>query len=306
LSSDIPLITALVCTRNRGGAAAATVASILASDHPNFEVVVVDQSTDDDTAEALAPLCADPRLRCLRSDTRGLGRARNVGLGHARSEVVAMTDDDCEAPADWLSVMAQAFAAHPNVAVAFCNVARAPHDQTAGFIPAYCRAGSVLLSDIRDKRAARGIGAGIAVRRPVVLALGGFDEMLGAGAAFPSCEDGDMAVRALLCGHEVYETDAVAVVHAGFRTWQEGRALSRRDWYGIGAAYAKPLKCGHWRFAAVLASEFGRFALWPPVADLLRGRRPRGLGRIGAFLRGFLRGWLTPVDRRTLLFLPPG
>jgi len=303
---DTPLITALVCTRNRGAGAAATVSSILASDHPNFEVVVVDQSTDDDTARALARFRADPRLRCLRSDTQGLGRARNVGLGCARSEVVAMTDDDCEVPPGWLDVMATVFAAHPGVAVAFCNVAAAPHDAEAGFIPAYRRAGDTLVSDIRGKREARGIGAGIAVRRPVVLALGGFDEMLGAGADFPSCEDGDMAVRALLRGHQVYETDAVAVLHAGFRTWEEGRVLSRRDWYGIGAAYAKPLRCGHWRFAAVPAYEFGRFALWPPVSDLLRGRRPRGLGRIGAFLRGFARGWRTPVDRQTLLFLPPG
>ncbi len=80
--------------------------------------------------------------------------------------------------------------------------------------------------------------------------------------------------------------------------------MARRDWVGIGAAYAKPLKCGHWRFAIVPAYELGRFALWPPVSDLLHLRKPRGLGRIGAFFQGFSQGWRTPVDPKTLLFQP--
>ena len=298
------MITALVCTRDRGAQIADTLASILASDHPQFELIVVDQSESDETARAVSPFLPDPRLRYLRSRTQGLGRARNVGLAEACGEVVVMTDDDCVVPRDWLAVMGAVFQAHPAVAVAFCNVEAAPHDAALGFIPAYCRMGSALLSSSLGKCEARGIGAGIAVRRESVLALGGFDEMLGAGARFPSCEDGDMAVRVLLCGGGVYETDAVAVRHSGFRTWEQGRLLARRDWVGIGAAYAKPLKCGHWRFAVVPVYELFRFALWPPLLDLLRGRKPRGLGRIAAFFQGFAQGWRTPVDPKTLLFRP--
>jgi GT2 family glycosyltransferase len=247
----------------------------------------------------------DSRLRYLRSNTKGLGRSRNIGLSEARSEVVAFTDDDCEAPPDWLERMAQVFDENPQAAVAFCNVDAAPHDRDAGFIPAYLRTESKLLTTIKDKCRARGIGAGLAVRRPVVQALGGFDEMLGAGAIFPSCEDGDMAVRALLAGYHVYETHRVAVLHYGYRTNAEGRELSRRDWHAIGAAYAKPLKAGHWRFFVVPAYEFFVCALWPPLKDLLHLRRPRGIMRITAFLRGFVAGWRTPIDKKTLLFRPP-
>ena len=298
------LITALVCTRNRGASITGAVSSILASTHPEFELVVIDQSTNDETAQVLAPFLGDARLRYLPTRTQGLGKARNLGLAEARGEVVAMTDDDCEVPPHWLETMAAAFAAHPDVAVAFCNVEAVPYDAKAGFIPAYVRSGSKLLSSGLDKCRARGIGAGIAVRRPAVLALGGFDEMLGAGAAFFGCEDGDLVVRALALGYGVYETDAVAVLHSGFRTWAEGRNLARRDFFAIGAAYAKPLKCGHWRFLVVPAYELGRHALWPPLADLLQLRRPRGVARIGAFFRGFIQGWRTPVDPRTLLFRP--
>lgn len=305
MSPDTPLLAVLICTRNRGDSLTAAVASTLASACPNFEVVVVDQSTNDDTARAIAPFLADPRLRYVRTDTVGVSRARNLGLAATHADIVAITDDDCTVPPDWLPLMAAVFAEHPPVVLAFCNVEAAPHDELTGFVPGYHRTQPVLVTGIRGKCKARGMGAGMAVRREEILALGGFDEMLGPGAAFPACEEGDLAVRALLGGHAVYETNTVAVRHAGFRTWAEGRELSRRDWLGIGAAYAKPLKCGRWRCAVVPLYEFGRYALWPPFADLLRGRKPRSASRILAFMQGFWRGLQTPVNCQTLLFRPP-
>ena len=302
----IPMITALVCTRNRGSSIVGTLLSIFANTHPNFEIFVVDQSMGEETACAVLPFLADPRLRYVHRSEQGVGRARNLGIQEARGEILALTDDDCEVPAHWLETMAAVFAENPTVAVAFCNVEAAVHNTGLGFIPAYSRIGSKLLSGSWDKCAARGIGAGIALRRDIILALGGFDERMGPGAEFPACEEGDLAVRVLLCGYGVYETDAVAVRHSGFRTWEEGKLLARRDWIGIGAAYAKPLKCGYWRFAVVPAYELLRFAVWPPLWDLLRFRRPRGLGRIAAFFQGFIRGWRTPIDPKTLLFLPSG
>lgn len=296
------LVTAVVCTRNRGDSIVRALESILANTYPRFELIVVDQSTDDRTAAAAAPFLADARLRYIRSDTTGVCVARNIGLAQAHSEVVAFTDDDCEVPADWLEQMAGIFRRHAGVVVAFCSVEAGPHDASKGFIPAYrCRANHRLTS-IGEKCRARGMGAGLAVRRASVLAMGGFDRLLGPGGRFPACEDGDIAVRALLMGHEVYETDAVAVIHHGFRTFAEGRALSKRDWVGIGAAYAKPVKSGHWRFIVVPTYELLFQAIGPPLRDVMRLKRPRGLARVSNFLSGFAQGWRTPVDKDTLLF----
>jgi glycosyltransferase involved in cell wall biosynthesis len=300
--ANAKLMTAAVCTRNRGSRITCTVESILASAHPHFELLIVDQSTNDEAADALVPFLADRRLRYVRSATQGLGRARNLCLQEARGDVIAFTDDDCSVPPDWLAKMAEVFAEQPEVAVAFCNVDAAPYDASTGFIPAYMRRGDRLLSTIRDKCTARAIGAGIAVRRAMAQAIGGFDERLGAGAEFPSCEDGDMAVRALLRGYKVYETSRVAVLHYGYRTFAEGTALSRRDWIGIGAAYAKPLTCGYWRFLPVPAYEFFVVALWPLVRSALRLQKPRGFARVTGFLQGLRLGWKTPVDRETLRF----
>ncbi len=302
-SCDTPeLVSAVVCTRNRGDSIVQTIESILANTYPRFELIVVDQSTDDRTAAAAAPFLADARLRYIRSDTRGVSTARNIGLAEARSEVVVFTDDDCEVPANWVEQMARIFCEYTRVAVAFCSVEAVGHDASKGFIPAYRCRGSLRLTSVVDKCRARGMGAGLAVRRTPVQAIGGFDELLGPGARFPDCEDGDLAVRALLFGHEVYETDAVAVLHYGFRTYAEGRALSRRNWLGIGAAYAKPLKSGHWRFAVVPLYELLVHAIGPPLRDAVHLKRPQGLARVINFLWGFAQGWRTPVDKETLLF----
>ena len=300
------MITALVCTRNRGEGVLETVRSILANDHPQMELIVVDQSTNEETATVLEPLSTDVRLRYLRTQTVGKTVALNLGLQEAHGEVVAITDDDCIVPANWLTEMEQIFTEHPKVAVAFCNVSAVPYDSSQGFIPAYQRQGCQLVTTLCGKISARGIGAGIALRRSVVQELGGFDLALGPGGRFPDCDDGDIAVRALLKGYHIFETDRVAVLHAGFRTYQEGRELSRRNWLGIGAAYSKPLKCGYWRFWIIPAYEFFGVALWPVLRALLTLKKPRGVTGVVAFWQGFVQGWRTPVEKEKILFVVSG
>jgi len=144
--------------------------------------------------------------------------------------------------------------------------------------------------------------AGMAVRREVILQFGGFDEALGPGSRFGSGDDWDITARALLKGWHVYESADLAIVHHGFRSFDEGRKHALRDWIAIGAVCAKPLRAGHWRAAVVPIYEFSVNALWPPVSDLLHGRKPRGLSRIRGFVQGFADGLRTPVDREKLLF----
>jgi GT2 family glycosyltransferase len=143
----------------------------------------------------------------------------------------------------------------------------------------------------------------MALRRDFVLAIGGFDEAFGPGARFPSCDDWDMALRALLSGQHVYETSELTVVHDGFRTFEQGRAHARRDWIAIGAFCAKPLRAGYFRAVVIPVCLFFRRAFWPPVADILRLRRPKGLARIVGFAEGFVQGLQTRVEPKTLRYM---
>jgi GT2 family glycosyltransferase len=300
------LLTALLCTRGRGANVARCVRSLLNNHYPAFEVLVIDQSDDDASERSLEPYRGDPRLRYFRSKTVGKGTAANLGLAEAKGAIIVMTDDDCEVPADWLHQMSGAFRDKPEVAVVFCNVVSAEHDETSGYVPTYVRHGDKLVKAYRDKCAARGIGAGMAFRRDVLREMGGFDTMLGPGGRFFACFDGDVAARALVAGHYLYETDRTSVLHYGFRSSAQGRQQSYRTWVGIGAAYSKPLKCGHWRFGLVPAYEFFVMATGALVRDALHLQRPRGWMRVLGFVQGFAWGLLTQVDAKTLLFIPPG
>ncbi len=295
-------VSALVCTRDRADSVVGTVRSILQTDSVCIELLVVDQSTGQSTEDALRPLFDDPRLRYIRSESKGKGRALNVGLAEASGDIVAITDDDCEVGEGWPRHHLDVFARHPHVAVSFGNVLSVEHDREKGFIPDYVLTRDRLCKNVWDKLAARGIGANMAVRREVALKIGGFDPALGPGGEFHACVDGDMTVRCLLQGYHVYETKQSSVHHLGFRDWEQGRALTRAAWFGIGAAYVKPLKCGRWEALPVFLYEFAWGALWPFLWATLTFRRPKGWLRVVSFLRGALRGWRAPVDRDNVLY----
>jgi len=71
-----------------------------------YEVIVVDSGSDD-TAEIVSREC--PGVTLVRSSERKYaGGARNLGIGHARGEILAFTDADCIVASDWVEAVAQA------------------------------------------------------------------------------------------------------------------------------------------------------------------------------------------------------
>ncbi|HEY3254122.1 MAG TPA: glycosyltransferase family 2 protein [Polyangiaceae bacterium] len=296
------LVSALVCTRNRPEPVARVVRSLLLTPEDELELIVVDQSDGPETENALAAALADPRFRYYRSKARGKGAALNEGIRAARGEIIVCTDDDCQAPPGWVMGMARALQSRPSAVVAFCSVIAVPHDKNAGYVPAYELKRDRLLRSVSEICNGLGIGAGMALRRDFAMAMGGFDEAFGPGARFPSADEWDIAMRALLTGHHVFETADLTIVHDGFRTFQEGRAHARRDWIALGAVCAKPLRALHLRAGIVPLWLFSTRAVWPPLADLLHLRKPRGLMRIAAFVEGFGRGLCIAVDPATLRY----
>ena len=301
----LPLsVSALICTRNRPASIATAVRSVLTHADPNLELLVVDQSATEETARVLAPFLSDPRLRYIRTTTQGKSAAVNIGIEAARNEIIVMTDDDCEARPGWTAAHAAAFRDNPNVAVAYGNVLPPEFDAKEGFTPDYLIERDSVSRNIWHKLRARGIGANMAIRRDMARKLGGFDAELGPGSRFPACEDGDFAVRCLLSGYFAYETSGSAVTHHGFRTWEEGRQLTRDAFLGIGAAYVKPLKCGRMAVLPLLLYEFWAYALFPSLRATVTFRKPLNWQRVVHFLRGVAHGLRSPVDRKTLLYRP--
>ena len=112
MMSAKPALSVLICTRNRALKARRAVASVLANSFSDFELIVVDQSTDTATRDALATI-DDDRLRHIATDTVGLAISRNIAIRAAVADIVVFTDDDCICDRDWLAAVHAEFASDP-------------------------------------------------------------------------------------------------------------------------------------------------------------------------------------------------
>ena len=297
--SQRPFVSIVVPTRNRGDRITKAVETLLANDYQAFQVIVVDQSDDDATAEAVSPYRDAPNVRYMRTATRGSATARNIGIDLAEGEIVGLVDDDCEVPANWVRELAEAFGIDSRIGLVFGNVQPGPHDSTGGFVPAYVRHQPFLAKTIRDKHRVEGISACMGIRRGVWQALGGFDRMLGFGAPLQAGAEADLTIRALQAGYFVYETPSLTLVHHGFRGWKDGRLLVRRYWYGTGAVFAKHLKSDMRDTSRLLFVLAWRWAFGRSLVARSLGDRPQRMFRLAAFVRGFAAGVVTRVDYAT-------
>jgi len=304
-ASEAPRYAVVVATKDRGAKIVALLESIARSETKEYELVVVDQSTGDETKEAMAPFLTDPRVTHVRSNVPGTSRARNRGIAMTTAPYIVITDDDCIVPSDWLTAICRPFDMHETVGVVFCNVEPVPVTEL-GVTPHVHFPANRIITSVRDVWGSSGhglaLGAGMAIRREMLDDVHGFDEALGPGAAFPAAEDNDLAWRGLLGGWWTYHTTDVAVVHDGFRPMADLRQLVTRDFLGVGGAAAKYLRVRQWQVLRLLLSWLVNFGVVEPARDVLARRRPRGLRRPYMLLRGVARGLRTPFDPATICY----
>jgi len=293
---DSPFVTAVVATRDRPQAVAKSAEAILANDYPGFELIVVDQGSGDLRTTSLKRYLDDPRFHLISAEPKGLSSARNTGIAKAQGEIIAITDDDCEVPPDWLRGLVTSFSENSRIGIVFGNVLAAIHDKSAGFIPAYVRDKPAMVTSIHEKHEADGIGACMGLQQSVWRDLSGFDEMFGVGAPLKANSEGDFVIRALKRGYFVYETPLVGVVHTGFRTWEEGLSLIPRYWFGTGVMYAKHFKLSPWLSTRLLSSLAWRWAFSESRVASSLGSDTHKLLRLRSFIEGFAAGMATPVN----------
>src|SRR5262245_43173732 len=116
-------LSVVICTRNRPDLIGNAVASVLANKYAEYDVLVVDQSTDGWTGDIVRGMAAQhPNLRYLHTEKAGLSRAYNIGIRETSGQILAFTDDDCVAPSDWIASVVAAFAAEPDAELMYGQV----------------------------------------------------------------------------------------------------------------------------------------------------------------------------------------
>jgi hypothetical protein len=110
------LLTVAICTWNRSALLRATLerlTQIVVPAGVDWELLVVDNRSPDDTADVIAAFEDRLPLRPLMEPALGLSNARNCALAAARGAYVIWTDDDVLVDSNWLVAYAAAFRRYP-------------------------------------------------------------------------------------------------------------------------------------------------------------------------------------------------
>jgi len=234
-------ISFVVPTRNSGRTLETCLRSLRSQTHDDVEIVVVDNASTDHTVD-IARRHADRLATC----TRERSAQRNEGTAYSTGDVVVFVDSDMVVEPHVATQVKETFDAEPGLGALVIP----ERSFGEGFL-ARCR---VLEKDLYvgdvDVEAPR------AFRRPVIEALGGWDESLCAG------EDWDLAERAVAAGVGVGRVP-------GWIWHDEGRIRLR-------VTFAKKRYYGHW-VDRYLRAESGRSRRRFARTSLLR--RPARLAR---------------------------
>src|SRR5436309_555737 len=93
-TSDDPAVSVVIATYNYAHFLGQAIDSALAQTFRDFEIIVIDDASTDDTPEVMGSYAGRGRVRYYRIDHSGATRAKNEGMRRARGRYVALLDSD--------------------------------------------------------------------------------------------------------------------------------------------------------------------------------------------------------------------
>ncbi len=110
IMAETPLVSVILTTYNRAALLPRAINSVLAQTYQNFELIIIDGGSTDDTEEVMRSF-NDPRIRRRRQEeNRGMLADRNRGLDLAAGDYIAILDDDDELLPEALKTVVDEFA----------------------------------------------------------------------------------------------------------------------------------------------------------------------------------------------------
>ena len=211
------MFSVVVPTHNRAHRVSGLLKALAAQTFPTdrFDVIVVDNNSDDSTVEVVAEYADRLRLRCVCEERVGSSVARNRGWRLSQEDYVAFTDDDCEVDSAWLQTAADLVAEKsPSV---FGGPYYPIFDRRPPVWYRWSYATSDLGPELRPLREAESLpGSNVFYSRSVLERLGGFNERLGrVGRWRGHGADTELVDRArrLLAAESVYYHPGLIVHH---------------------------------------------------------------------------------------------
>jgi len=272
-------LSVILPTYNRASSLPRALAALLrqGADPRSYEVIVVDNNSNDGTAALLASV-DDPRVRVVHELRQGLSHARNAGIEAARAPIVAFIDDDVEAAPDWVETIVSTLALRSDVDGVGGRVLPAWTDRPPRWLTNH-HWGPLALQDHGDQKRVFDrsrpiglVGANVAFRRSVFERIGRFaTDVQRVRDGIGSTEDHELLVRLYAAGGRMLYVPRLLVL-ARVQPDRCDRSYHRR-WHQ-----------GHGRFVALMRDP------------QLERARLRPLGVPGHLLRTAARDMVTWLE----------
>lgn len=277
-ASPAPRISVLMTTYNGAQFIRDSIDSVLAQTLADFELIVVDDGSTDETPAVLAGY-SDPRLRVVRPERNlGVAEARNFGLAACRGRYIAALDHDDISLPERLAVQARYLDAHPDVVLAGTEVLLRmqdgrifPTDHAPGSSPALVH----WMLHVDNPFT----WSSVMIRASALRRLGGFMRR----EAEPA-DDFDLYHRLLGVGAlaRLEETLTIYRWHAGNTTYAQSERLFASACATLTRAYEPMLGADPWDAARLVVHHLSERQ---PVRDIAT------LDRLGAVLERLLAGF---------------
>lgn len=217
-----PSVSIVLPFRNEAAFLPECLASIRAQTLGDWELIAIDDGSDDASAEIVARLAeADARVRLLRPGRVGLVAALNLGIAEARAPLVARMDADDVMLPERLQAQRDYLDAHPDVALCGTRVEPFPADEVRGGYLEYLRWQD---GCVTPEQAAAGIYVESPFAHPSVMARTAVLRAAGGYTDGPFPEDYELWLRLHAAGQRMGKVPRVLL------RWRErGGRTSRVD-----------------------------------------------------------------------------
>jgi glycosyltransferase involved in cell wall biosynthesis len=201
---NAPRVSAIIPTYNRAGIIEEAVDSVLAQDYTDFELIVVDDGSTDNTSEVLARY--GDNVRVLFQENKGVSAARNRGIAEASGKLIAFLDSDDLWLPQKLSTQVEFFHQRPDALICQTEEVWVRNGIRVNPKQRHTKPSGMIFEPSLELCLVS--PSAVMIRRDLLDTTGNFDETL------PACEDYDLWLR-ISCRCPVYLIETPLIIKRG-------------------------------------------------------------------------------------------
>ena len=238
--ASYPPLSVVICAKNEEENLKQNLESILNQEYPDFEVVVVNDCSSDDSEWILKDLSkrySHLNVVTLKEDARfkhGKKFAVTIGVKAAKNQLMVFTDADCKPQSDqWLKYMGNSFSVHTEIVLGY-----SPYNRLPGFLNKFIRFETFhtaisYLSYALKHNAYMGVGRNMAYSEDLFFKGKGFASHM----HIPSGDDD------LFVNQNATKENTIICIHPDAQVWSEPKtsyssySLQKARHYGASKAY---------------------------------------------------------------------